>query len=75
MYYNIAKPGKPPKYICLRGSSKLEGYHRHMNALFTGPNNSCEFVGAVCNERNSRHNARAGTKNGGDPDYGMFGFP
>ncbi len=38
MYIELKGAGgdKMPKWLCVRGTSQLEGYHSHLNNMFTG---------------------------------------
>ncbi len=59
-------------WIAIRGTSKLEGYHKHLNRLLTCGNIGPELAGALVCHFNGRWNICRGIENNGDPDYGMF---
>ena len=63
MYINVNPDAKGlPKYITVRGTSKLEAYHRHLHAVLDGANNSPEMADALVFEFNYRWTMKAGIK-------------
>eukprot|EP00884_Botryococcus_braunii_P002320 jgi/Botrbrau1/12089/Bobra.0186s0013.1 len=55
MYINVNPDAKGlPKYITVRGTSKLEAYHRHLHAVLDGANNSPVMADALVFEFNYR---------------------
>jgi hypothetical protein len=42
-----SSPGKMPRYICVWGTSQLEGYHKHLALLLKGGNYSASLAGAI----------------------------
>ena len=70
MYYPVSKDGQIIRYIPVRGSSKLEGFHRWMNALLSGSNNSKQLAQAMQELFVGRWNINSGISNMGKPDYG-----
>lgn len=72
MYYDVSKPGCMPQFKSVRGTSKLEGYHKHLNSLFAGGNCSPELADALLTIFNYRWNITCGITNRGERDYGMF---
>ncbi|GAQ93604.1 hypothetical protein KFL_017000010, partial [Klebsormidium nitens] len=71
MYYDVSKPGSMPQFKSIRGTSKLEGYHKHLNSLFSGGNCSPELADALLTIFNYRWNITCGITNRGDPDFRM----
>ncbi|GAQ90826.1 hypothetical protein KFL_006900010 [Klebsormidium nitens] len=71
MYYDVSKPGCMPQFKSVRGTSKLEGYHKHLNSLFAGGNCSPELADALLTIFNYRWNITCGVANRGDQDYSM----
>lgn len=54
MYIVIKKEGNLIKFVCVRGTSQLEGYHKHLAALLVGTNYSALLAGALIIMRNYR---------------------
>jgi hypothetical protein len=48
------RPGYLPRYIAMRGTSQLEGYHKHLIDLFVGSNYSALLAGALVTMFNFR---------------------
>ncbi len=71
MYFMVTR-GNKLVWIAIRGTSKLEGYHKHLNRLLTCGNIGPELAGALVCHFNGRWNICRGIENNGDPDYGMF---
>ena len=71
MYYKVTT-GNKVRWIAIRGTSKLEGYHKHLNRLLTCGNISPELAGALICHFNGRWNIDRGVQNLGDLDYGMY---
>lgn len=72
MYIDITREGCMPTFIGIRGSSKLEGYHRYLNALLSGGNYSAELAGALIALFNYRWNYDCAVQNMGAADWGMY---
>lgn len=47
MYIMVQKEGCMPRYVAMRGTSQLEGFHKHLISLFVGANYSAELAGAL----------------------------
>jgi hypothetical protein len=75
MYIKVSEEGEMIKYLCLRGTSQLEGYHAHLNALLKGSNYSPRMADALIKLFNFRFSVTAGVSNRGQPNFGMFNFP
>ena len=54
MYIVIEKEGNMIRFIGVRGTSQLEGYHKHLIDLFVGSNYSAELAGALVTMFNFR---------------------
>lgn len=54
MYIVIEVDGKIIRFVCKRGTSQLEGYHKHLIALLVGTNYSALLAGALITIRNYR---------------------
>lgn len=55
MYIKLERgPGRMPRYIVVRGTSQLEGYHKHLIDLFVGSNYSAYLAGALVTMFNFR---------------------
>lgn len=72
MYIDVSREGCIPRFINVRGCSKLEGYHRHLNALLSGGNYSPELAGALIALFNYRWNYDCAVRNKGAVDRGMY---
>jgi hypothetical protein len=72
MYIDITREGCMQTFIGIRGSSKLEGYHRYLNALLSGGNYSAELAGALIALFNYRWNYDCAVRNMGAADWGMY---
>lgn len=46
--------GNMPRYVCTRGTSQLEGYHAHLNAVLPGKNYSPALAAAIVTTFNYR---------------------
>ena len=57
---------------CLRGTNALEGYHLHLRKFFGAVYASPELMHTLLQEFIFRWNTRAGIKNLGECDLGMF---
>ncbi|KAK9819638.1 hypothetical protein WJX72_000612 [[Myrmecia] bisecta] len=71
MYHAIPVGGRI-KWLAVHGSSKLEGYHRHLNALLSVANTSPALAEALIDCFNGRWNIDSGIRNKGGVDYGMY---
>ena len=47
-------PGRMKRYVCVRGTSQLEGYHHHLADLLVGSNYSAALAGALITIHNFR---------------------
>ncbi len=56
MYKTLGQGGEGgmPRYLCLRGTSQLEGYHRQLNGSLAGHNNSPKLAGRIIGIANFR---------------------
>lgn len=54
MYIVSEREGHMTRYICKRGTSQLEGYHKHLADLLVGTNYSALLAGALITIRNYR---------------------
>jgi hypothetical protein len=72
MYIDVLRDGCMPRFINVRGCSKLEGYHCHLNALLSGGNYSPELAGALIALFNYRWNYNCAVRNKGAVDWGMY---
>lgn len=54
MYIKIVKEGNMVRFVCVPGTSQLEGYHKHLAALLVGSNYSAVLAGALITMRNFR---------------------
>jgi hypothetical protein len=55
MYITIKRgEGRMPRYLALRGTSQLEGYHHHLADLLQGANYSAYLAGALVTYFNFR---------------------
>jgi hypothetical protein len=54
MYIAIQKDGRMARYVAVRRTSQLEGYHRHLIELFVGANYSASLAGALVTMFNFR---------------------
>jgi hypothetical protein len=60
------------KYLCYRGTSALEGFHRWLRGFTSAVYLSPELMNALLHEFMSRWNAKAGIKNDSLADFGHF---
>lgn len=60
-----------PKYSAVRGSSPLEGYHRHLALVLSGANNSAELAQGLLTEHKHEWNLNARISKRGQKDYGL----
>ena len=72
MYYLVSKPGTVERYVCLRGSSKLEGYHLSCPGVISGANISKDTTDDLMSNHNHRRGIDADIRNGGQISYGMY---
>lgn len=61
-----------PKYSAVRGSSPLEGYHRHLALVSSGANNSAELAQGLLTEHKHEWNMNARINKRGQKDYGLM---
>jgi hypothetical protein len=54
-----------PRYVAVRGTSQLEGYHHHLADLLTGANYSAYLAGALITYFNFRWAAGGGRRAAG----------
>lgn len=75
MHVNLEKdPSKPPKYRCFRGTSQLEGFHKHLHALLPGFNTSPELADLLITLFVLRWNRKAAVKLGTEEYYGTMDY-
>jgi len=43
----VQKVGCMVRYVAMRGTSQLEGYHKHLIDMFVGANYSADLAGAL----------------------------
>lgn len=76
MYYtrsnNIVTAAAKGDWMCRRGTSKLEGYHSHLNAMLSGNNYSAEVADALLLLGNFRWNVKRAVENGKLDDFGCY---
>ncbi|DBA68873.1 TPA: hypothetical protein ACH3X2_013352 [Trebouxia sp. C0005] len=72
MYYAVPVSKNQIRWIAVHGSSKLEGYHRWMNAQLSSGNTSPALAGALMRHRNGRWNIDCEIKNNKGTDYGIY---
>lgn len=72
MYYQVKSANGKVRWIAIRGTSKLEGLHKHFNKLLTCGNIGCELAGVLICHWSGRWNIDRGIQNKGDVDYGMY---
>jgi hypothetical protein len=60
-----------PKYSAVRGSSPLEGYHRHLALVLSGANNSAELAQGLLTEHKHEWNMSARISKRSQKDYGL----
>lgn len=63
MYYGRQRSDGSTEWITKRGSSKLEGYHAHLNAVLSGNNYSPELADCLIALFNLRWNIARGIEN------------
>ncbi len=74
MYINVeADPQKPPKWQSKRGTSALEGFHRHWHELLPSFNTSPELASALMSLFLGRWNRKKSFKHG-DIFYGTHNY-
>lgn len=54
MYIVVVREGNMIRFVCVRGTSQLEGYHKHLADLLVGTNYSALLAGAFITMRNYR---------------------
>lgn len=54
MYIVVVREGNMIRFVCVRGTSQLEGYHKHLADLLVGTNYSALLAGALITMRNYR---------------------
>lgn len=54
MYIVVEREGNMIRFVCKRGTSQLEGYHKHLADLLVGTNYSALLAGALITIRNYR---------------------
>jgi hypothetical protein len=75
MYIDITHEGCMPTFIGIRGSSKLEGYHRYLNALLSGGHYLAKLAGALIALFNYRWNYDScPIQNMGATVWGMYDY-
>lgn len=75
MYYKQGGPDgpDPPRFIAIRGCSKLEGYHPTLaETVSCGNNHSPELADDLVLYDNYLYNVDRGIKNRGDADFGTY---
>ena len=71
MYFDRASiKASVRRWMTIRGTSKLEGFHRWLNALLASGNCSPELAGVLIILFVCSWNINAGIRNKGKPDYG-----
>ena len=72
MYRELRSNGFFKQLRCLRGTNALEGYHLHLRKFFGAIYASPQLLHTLLQEFIFRWNTRAGIKNLGEVDLGMF---
>ena len=72
MYIDIGYDGGMPKYLCTRGTSQLESYHKHIRKMMKASRISPELWMALIASFNYRWNTKAFIRNLGAYDYEFF---
>lgn len=76
MYYsrsgNKATAAALGDWVCIRGDSKLEGYHNHLADMLSGNNYSCEMADRLLIIGNCRWNIDRGVQNAKQQDFGCY---
>jgi hypothetical protein len=70
MYYKRSKDPLKPDWITVRGTSKLEGYHAHLEGVVSGTGYAPESAGGILSLFNMQWSVKRGIQNKGDPDIG-----
>lgn len=72
MFYLVSKQGQVERYISLRGSIKLEGYHLSCPGVIPGANTAKDTADDLMSNHNHRRGVDADIRNGGQVSYGMY---
>ena len=72
MYYNRSQNPARPKWIAVRGSSKLEGYHPHLHVCLPGTNYTPMLADAIITMFNFVWNYKRSVCNGGAFDHNFY---
>ncbi len=72
MYYNRSKDAGKPDWITVRGTSKLEGYHPHLDHVLPGTGYAPDSAGGIITLFNMQWSVKRGIQNKGDPDIGTI---
>ncbi len=75
MHVNVEAAGKPPKWVTLRGTSALEGFHKHFHDLLVGGKNSQEYSESIFKIYIHRWNRKQSFKHDKASSYGTFDYP
>ena len=70
MYYNRSKDPAKPEWITVRGTTKLEGYHPHLEGTLPGTGYAADSAGGIFALFNMQWSVKRGIQNKGDPDIG-----
>ena len=70
MYYNRSKDPLKPDWITVRGTSKLEGCHPHLEGILSGTGYAPDSAGGILSLFNMQWSVKRGIQNKGDPDIG-----
>ncbi|GLC49526.1 hypothetical protein PLESTB_000228800 [Pleodorina starrii] len=74
MHINLERDDKkPPRWLVLRGTSSVEGFHSHFHSLLQGYNTSPELAVHIMSLFLGRWNRDQSFKHG-DADYGMYDY-
>ena len=74
MHVNLERDDKkPPKWLVLRGTSSVEGFHSHFHDLLQGYNTSPDLAALIMSLFLGRWNRDLSFKHG-DTDYGMYDY-
>ena len=72
LMYHVVPGTNKLRVIAVRGSNKLEGFHKHFNRLLSSGNTSPELAGPLMCHFVGDWNIDRAFYNIGDPDYGTL---
>ena len=72
MYYVVKVSENKVKYISVRGSNKLEGFHKYANMVLSSGHTGAKLAAALLSYFVGRWNINRGIANRGQTDYGMY---